>query len=156
MIIVEAWNLSHFLCIILAMSFSCCDHMVVRFTTISAISVYYHKSCKLESRSWQGVLNITSCDKGCRWVVSVWCFLMVLRFPPSIKLTTTISGVANWRTKCRRGGLGCCLKPKYLEFWETNITLGKMMCRQVPTLLIGGYATDNIPLTEVKFCWKWH
>ena len=37
--------------------------MVVVFTTIRASSVYHHQRCEVEHRSWQGVLNATSCDK---------------------------------------------------------------------------------------------
>ena len=40
--------------------------MVVGFTTTCAISAYYHKRCELESRSWQGILDTTLCDKVCQ------------------------------------------------------------------------------------------
>ena len=48
----------------------CHDHMVVRFTTTCAISVYCHKSFDIESCSWQGVLDTTLCDKVCQWLVT--------------------------------------------------------------------------------------
>ena len=48
--------------------------MVVWFTTTCAISVYHHKSCDFESRSWRGVLDTTLCDKVCQWLVTCWCF----------------------------------------------------------------------------------
>ena len=32
------------------------DRMVVGFTTTYAISAYHHYRCKIESRSWRGVL----------------------------------------------------------------------------------------------------
>ena len=40
--------------------------MVVGFTTTYAVSAYQHKCCKLESRSWRGVLDTTLCDKVCK------------------------------------------------------------------------------------------
>jgi len=43
-----------------------CDRMVAGFTTTCAISAYHHLSCKFEPRSWQGVLDITLCDKVCQ------------------------------------------------------------------------------------------
>ena len=42
------------------------DRVVDGFTTTCAISVYRHSSCEFESRSWQGVLNTTLCDKVCQ------------------------------------------------------------------------------------------
>jgi hypothetical protein len=47
---------------------ACCgrDHMVIGFTTICAISAYYHKSWEFEPRSWRGVLDTTLCDKVCQ------------------------------------------------------------------------------------------
>jgi hypothetical protein len=51
--------------------------MVVGFTTICAIIVYYH--CQFEPRSWWGVLHSTLCDKVGQWFVTgflrVLCFL---------------------------------------------------------------------------------
>ena len=41
------------------------DRIVVGRTTTSAISVYHHLSYELESRSWQGLLDTTLCDKVC-------------------------------------------------------------------------------------------
>jgi hypothetical protein len=46
------------------------DRMIVEFTTTCAISAYHHQSCEFEHRSWRGVLNTTSCDKMCKWLVS--------------------------------------------------------------------------------------
>ena len=34
------------------------------------ISVYHHKSCQLESRSWRGVFDTILCDKVCQWPVA--------------------------------------------------------------------------------------
>ena len=45
-----------------------CERMVVGFTTSCAISVYWHKSCELESLSWRGVLDTTLCDNVCQWL----------------------------------------------------------------------------------------
>ena len=42
------------------------DRMVVGFTTTCAISGYPHRSCEVEPRSWQGVLDTTLCDKVCQ------------------------------------------------------------------------------------------
>ena len=42
------------------------NHMVGVFTTTSAISAYHRYIYELESRSWQGVLDTTLCDKGCQ------------------------------------------------------------------------------------------
>jgi hypothetical protein len=39
------------------------DRMVGGFPTTYAISVYHHKSCEFEPRSWRGVLDATLCDK---------------------------------------------------------------------------------------------
>jgi hypothetical protein len=44
--------------------------MVVGFTTTYAISVYHHYRCVFESRSWQGVLDTTLCDKVCQWLTA--------------------------------------------------------------------------------------
>jgi hypothetical protein len=40
--------------------------------------------------SWRSVLE-TTCDKVCRYLRKFGGFLCVLRFPPEIKLTATIS-----------------------------------------------------------------
>jgi hypothetical protein len=40
--------------------------MVVGFTTTCAISAYLHYRYEFESRSWQGVLDTTFCDKVCQ------------------------------------------------------------------------------------------
>jgi hypothetical protein len=50
----------------------CHDGMVVGFTTTCAISAYHLWSCEFKSRSWQGVLNATFCDKVCQWLVASW------------------------------------------------------------------------------------
>ena len=42
------------------------DPMEVGFTTICAISAYYHYSCEFEPRSWRGVFDATLCDKLCQ------------------------------------------------------------------------------------------
>jgi hypothetical protein len=42
------------------------DRMVVGFTTTYAISVYHHKTCEYESRSWRDVPDTTLCDKVCQ------------------------------------------------------------------------------------------
>ena len=42
------------------------DRMIVVFTTTYAISTYHHLSCEFESRSWQGTLDTTFCDKVCQ------------------------------------------------------------------------------------------
>ena len=60
-----------------------CHHMVVGFS-------YHHWSREFESRSWRGVLDITLCDKVCQWLAAGPGYLRVLRFPPPIKLTTTM------------------------------------------------------------------
>jgi hypothetical protein len=38
------------------------DRMVVGFPTTYVISAFDHKRCKLESRSWLGVLDKELCD----------------------------------------------------------------------------------------------
>jgi hypothetical protein len=64
------------------------DHMVVGFTTTYAISAYDHSYCEFESRPWRGVQHyVIKFPSDLR---QVGRFLRVLRFPPSIKLTTTI------------------------------------------------------------------
>jgi len=47
------------------------DSKVVGFTTSCAISVYYHKRCEFESRSWRGVLETKLCDKVCQCLLQV-------------------------------------------------------------------------------------
>jgi len=64
------------------------DRMVVGFTTTSAISVYHHWCCGFESRSGRGVQHHTI--KFVSDLRQVGGFLRVLRFPPKIKLTSTI------------------------------------------------------------------
>ena len=66
------------------------DRMVVEFTTTGVISTYHHKSCEFESRSRRGVLDTTLCDKFVIDLRQVDGFHGVLRFPPPIKLTSTI------------------------------------------------------------------
>jgi len=34
------------------------------------ISAYHHLSCEFESRSWQGVLDTTLCDKVYQWLAT--------------------------------------------------------------------------------------
>jgi hypothetical protein len=62
------------------------DRMVVGFTTTYAISAYHHWCFEFESRS--GVQHYVIKFGSDLWQVGG--FLRVLRFPPSIKLTTTI------------------------------------------------------------------
>ena len=64
--------------------------MVAGFTTICAISDYHQQSCEFKPRSWRGVLDTTLCDKVVSDLRQVGGFLRVLRFPPPMKLTTTI------------------------------------------------------------------
>jgi hypothetical protein len=61
--------------------------MVVGVTTTYEISVYHHQSYELKSRSWQGVLDTTLCDKFVSDLRQIGGFLWV---SPPIKLTTTI------------------------------------------------------------------
>ena len=42
------------------------DRMVLGFKSTYTISAGYHQRCEFESRSWQGVLNTTLCDKVCQ------------------------------------------------------------------------------------------
>ena len=42
------------------------DRMVVGFTTTYVINAFDHKRCKLESRSWLGVLDKALCDRVCQ------------------------------------------------------------------------------------------
>jgi len=61
------------------------NRMVVGFTTTCAISAYHHYSCEFEPRSIQHyVIKLVSNLR------QVGGFLLVLRFPPPIKLTATI------------------------------------------------------------------
>ena len=48
--------------------------IVVGFTTTYAISAYHHWSCEFETRLWRGLLDTTSCDKVCQWLVTGQCF----------------------------------------------------------------------------------
>ena len=52
------------------------DRMVVGFTATCAISTYHHWSCEFEPRSWEGVLDMTLCDKVYHWLDTVtgWWF----------------------------------------------------------------------------------
>jgi len=65
--------------------------MVVGFTTTYAISAYHHESPELESSSWRGVLYIQ--HYVIKFVSDLWQisgFLLLLQFPPPIKLTAMI------------------------------------------------------------------
>ena len=64
------------------------DRMVVGFRTTYAISAYHHQCCEFESRSGRGVQHCVI--KFVSDLRQVGGFLRVLRFPPPIKLTTTI------------------------------------------------------------------
>jgi hypothetical protein len=66
------------------------DRMIVGFSTTCAISVYHHWSCEFESRSWWGVLIQHYVVTFVSNLQQFGGFFCVLRFPPSIKLTTTI------------------------------------------------------------------
>jgi hypothetical protein len=46
--------------------------------------------CELESRLLRGVLDTLICDKISQWLAADMWISLVLRFPPPIKLTTTI------------------------------------------------------------------
>jgi hypothetical protein len=59
-----------------------------RDTTTYAISAYHHWCCEFKSRSWRGVQHYVI--KFVSDLRQVGGFLRVLRFPPPIKLTTTI------------------------------------------------------------------
>jgi hypothetical protein len=68
--------------------------MVVGFTTTYAISAYHQYSCEFEPRWWRGVLDTTLCDKVDSDLRQVGEFVLVLRFPPPIKLTANdITGI---------------------------------------------------------------
>jgi len=60
------------------------DRKVVGFVA------YHHLRCEYESRSWRGVVDITYMIKFVCGLRQVGGFLRILRFPPPIKLTTTI------------------------------------------------------------------
>ena len=64
------------------------DRMVVGFTTTYAISAYHHRCCEFESRPGRGVQHYVIKFVSDLRLVSG--FLLVLRFPPPIKLTATI------------------------------------------------------------------
>ena len=64
--------------------------LVLGFTSTCAINSYHHSKCEFEARSWRGGLDTTLCDKVFSDLRQVSVFLWVLRFPPPIKLTTTI------------------------------------------------------------------
>jgi hypothetical protein len=49
--------------------------MIVGFTTTCAKSAYHHKVVSLNSRSWQGVIDTTLCDKVCQWLATGRWFL---------------------------------------------------------------------------------
>jgi hypothetical protein len=66
------------------------DSMIVGFSTTCAIGVYHHWSCEFESRSWWGVLIQHYVIKFVSNLQQFGGFFCVLRFPPPIKLTTTI------------------------------------------------------------------
>ena len=63
------------------------DRMVGGFPTTYAISVYHHKSCEFEPRSWRGVLDATLCDKFVSNLRQIGAFfsLRFLRFPLPIR-----------------------------------------------------------------------
>ena len=64
------------------------DRTVVGFTTTYAISAYHHWCCEFESRSGRGVQqDVIKFVSNLRLIGG---FLRVLRFPPPIKLTSTI------------------------------------------------------------------
>jgi hypothetical protein len=64
------------------------DRMVVGFTTTCGISAYHHWCCEFESRTGRGVQHYVI--KFVSDLRQVSGFLRVLRFPPPLKLTTTI------------------------------------------------------------------
>jgi len=66
----------------------CRDRMVVGFTTTYAIGVYHHWCCEFESRSGWGVQHYVI--KFVSDLRQVEGFLLVLRFPPPIKMTAAI------------------------------------------------------------------
>jgi hypothetical protein len=64
------------------------DRMVVGFTTTYAICAYHHWCCEFESPSGRGVQHYAI--QFVSYLRQVCAFLWVLRFPPPIKLTSTI------------------------------------------------------------------
>ena len=64
------------------------DRMVVGFTIAHAISAYHHGCCEFESQSGRGVQHYVI--KFVSDLRQVSGFLRIPRFPPPIKLTTTI------------------------------------------------------------------
>jgi hypothetical protein len=67
-----------------------CDHMVVGVTTTCAISAYHYLSCEFEPRSGEVYSIQHYVVKFVSDLRQVGCFHQVLRFPPPIKLSTTI------------------------------------------------------------------
>ena len=64
------------------------DRVVVEFTTTYLISAYHRCCCEFESRSGRDAqCYVIKCVSDLRQVRG---FLLVLRFPPPIKLTATI------------------------------------------------------------------
>ena len=78
--------------LILKLSWGCRgrDHIVVGFATTHAISAYYHYRCEFESRSGEVYSIQQYVIKFVSDLRQAGGFLRVLRFPPPIKLTTTI------------------------------------------------------------------
>jgi len=66
------------------------DRMVVGLTATCAISAYRHKSCEFEPRSGEVYSIQHYVIKFVSDLQQVSGFLLVLRFPPLIKLTVTI------------------------------------------------------------------
>jgi hypothetical protein len=64
------------------------DRMIVEFTTTYPVSAYHHWCCEFESRSGRGAQHYVI--KFVSDLRQVGCFIRVLRFPPTIKLTATI------------------------------------------------------------------
>jgi len=64
------------------------DRMIVGFTTTYAISTYHHWCCEFESRSGRCVQHYVI--KFVSDLRQVDGFLLVLRFPPPLKLIATI------------------------------------------------------------------
>ena len=64
--------------------------MVAGFATTHATSAFHHSRCEFESRLWRGVPDTTLCVKFVSDLRQVGCFLRVLQFPPTMKLTATI------------------------------------------------------------------
>jgi hypothetical protein len=46
------------------------NFMALEFKTTCAICAYHYLSCEFQSHLWQGVLNLTLCDKVCQWLVA--------------------------------------------------------------------------------------